>query len=339
MSQERVPIKIEEDPNLDPEILKLLLVIRKQNRDFGVPPFPTILAEDARKIMDASNPSYKKNKGVEIRCVTIPLFDPPRPTKVYIVRPVNRPEPLPCFLFFKGGGFVVFDFEAHLNGVADLVLLSSTVGVYVETDNAPEWKYPNPVNQACSVTIAIYHYGKDFGIDTTKMALVGASAGCSFALASAMRLKKTPGTDKPIIPLLLLFSPSIDTKNEFSPDSNVKYSEDRFITKTQIDWAHGLYAPKVAPPATDYEFSPITAPAAVLQGLPPTFIMVPTSDPIRDSMLQFGRQLDEAGVPVTLTSYQGTIHMFNVINNIEEVPSVKAGKFHAAQALKRYLSK
>jgi acetyl esterase len=57
---------------------------------------------------------------------------------------------------------------------------------------------------------------------------------------------------------------------------------------------------------------PYAAPllAADLHGLPPTLIITAECDPVRDAAERYGQRLLEAGIPTTVSRYDGMVHGF-----------------------------
>jgi acetyl esterase/lipase len=85
--------------------------------------------------------------------------------------------------------------------------------------------------------------------------------------------------------------------------------------------------------------SPLQATPEQLKGLPPAVIEVAENDVLRDEGEAYGRKLDEAGVKVKSTRYNGMIHDWGLLNPLATVPGTQAAMLQAATELKKALAK
>jgi acetyl esterase len=83
-------------------------------------------------------------------------------------------------------------------------------------------------------------------------------------------------------------------------------AEGYFLTKDSMVWFVGHYLGEVDP--KDPTVSPLYADS--LAGLPPALVITAEFDPLRDEGEAYGRALEAAGVPVTISRYDGMIHGF-----------------------------
>lgn len=123
------------------------------------------------------------------------------------------------------------------------------------------------------------------------------------------------------------------TDADFSRDSYSKYGEERFLTTPLMKWMWDNYLPDTEKRNEIYA-SPFKASLAELEGLPPTLIQLAENDILHDEGLAFGRKLDEAGVPTTITTYNGMIHDYGLLNPIAHVPEVKSAMVQATVVIK-----
>ena len=75
-----------------------------------------------------------------------------------------------------------------------------------------------------------------------------------------------------------------------------------------------------------------------LKGLPPTLIQTAELDVLRDEGEAYGRKLDQAGVEVTVTRYNGLIHDYGLLNALSDVPAVRTAIRQAGDALQHHLA-
>ena len=83
--------------------------------------------------------------------------------------------------------------------------------------------------------------------------------------------------------------------------------------------------------------SPLLATLGQLKGLPPTLIQTAENDILRDEGEAYARKLDEAGVKVTVTRYNGMIHDWGLLNALSTVPGTKSAMLQAAAEIKKAL--
>jgi acetyl esterase len=84
-------------------------------------------------------------------------------------------------------------------------------------------------------------------------------------------------------------------------------AEGYFLTKAAMKWYWDQY---LGPDGDGHD--PFASPlrAADLSGLPPAMVITAEFDPLRDEGEAYGRRLKEAGVPATVTRYDGVFHGF-----------------------------
>ena len=83
--------------------------------------------------------------------------------------------------------------------------------------------------------------------------------------------------------------------------------------------------------------SPLRATTTQLKGLPATLIQTAENDVLRDEGEAYGRKLDDAGVNVTITRYNGMIHDWGLLNPLATVPGTKSAMLQAAAEIKKAL--
>lgn len=87
----------------------------------------------------------------------------------------------------------------------------------------------------------------------------------------------------------------------------------------------------------DIHAFPLQATVEQLKGLPPALVITGELDVLRDEAGAFARKLEEAGVEVMNTRYNGMIHDFGMLNGLAHLPQVKDLFVHTGAEMKKRL--
>ena len=174
-------------------------------------------------------------------------------------------------------------------------------------------------------------HGKEIGEDGKRLAFAGNSVGGNMATVVALMAKEKKGS---AIKLQVLFWPVTNTG--FDNESYRLFGKDRFLTKSLMMWMWDNYT-KDENQRKEIYASPLLATTEQLRGLPPALIQTAGNDILRDEGEAYGRKLDEAGVKVTSTRYNGMIHDWGLLNPLAMVPSTKSAMLQAAAEIKNAL--
>ncbi|MFX5533894.1 alpha/beta hydrolase [Acinetobacter baumannii] len=248
-----------------------------------------------------------------------------------IVKPENAKGVLPVFMFFHGGGWVLGDFATHERLIRDLVRESGAAAVYVNYTPSPEAHFPVAINQSYEATKWVAKHGKEIGVDGSRLALVGNSVGGNMVAAVALQIKQSGG---PKVRYNVMLWPV--TNAGFDDASYNQYEKGYFLTKNMMKWFWDNYTTN-ANDRNNILASPLRATSEQLKDFPPTLIQTAELDVLRDEGEAFGRNLDKAGVPVTVTRYNGLIHDYGLLNPLSNEPSVKTALSQAGSELQKHL--
>lgn len=315
-----------QDPNIESNVKAFLKVL---NSDTGKP-MEQLSPVDARAVLTGAQSSVK----VDLTGITVTektINQDGQSVNLHIVKPANSEGILPVFMFFHGGGWVLGDFPTHERIVRDLVVESGAAAVFVNYTPSPEAHYPVAINQAYTATKWVAEHGEEIGVDGKRLAVVGNSVGGNMTTVVALMAKDKKG---PEIKLQVLFWPVTDAN--FETESYNQFATGRFLTKNMMRWFWDNYLPDLNTRKEIYA-SPLQATIEQLKGLPPALVQTAENDVLRDEGESYARKLDEAGVKVTATRYNGMIHDWGLLNPLSNVPGSKSSMLQAAAELKKAL--
>ncbi len=227
------------------------------------------------------------------------LRGPAGPVRVRVYRPSADPG-LPLLLWLHGGGWVVGSLDSHDPLCRDIAAGAPCVVAAVDYRLAPEHPFPAGLEDAWAALRWAAEEAPALGADPARLAVGGDSAGGNLAAVVALRARDA---EVPVR-LQVLVYPVTDC--DLDTDSYRLHGAGLNLTREKMAWYWGLYLADAD--GTQPEASPLQAPD--LRGLAPALVQTAEYDPLLDEGEAYARRLAEAGVPVTLTRYDGQIHGF-----------------------------
>jgi acetyl esterase len=189
------------------------------------------------------------------------------------------------------------------------------------------------IEQAYAATKWVAEHGAALRIDPARLAVAGDSVGGNLTAAVTLMAKQRGG---PRLAFQVLFYPVTDA--DFGTASYTAFANGPWLTKPAMEWFWNAYLPDVAA-RKQITATPLSATLEQLAGLPPALVIVDENDVLRDEGEAYARKLIQAGVPVTSTRYNATIHDFVMLNALAETPAVRGAVQQAIDALRGALWK
>ena len=249
--------------------------------------------------------------------VRVLLYRPPEASTV----------PRPAVLHMHGGGFVLGDPEINDVSNRALALEHGCIVVSVDYRLAPETRFPGALEDCYAVLVWMHDHAADLGLDVSRIATSGESAGGGHAAALALYARDRGG---PAIRFQLLDAPMLDDRTCAAAEPHPHCGQ--FVwspDKNRFGW-RALLGVEAGGPEVPENAAP--ARAKDLTGLPSTFISVGALDLFLEENLEFTRRLARAGVAVELHVTPGAYHGSGVA---QTAPQTLATARQRSAALRR----
>lgn len=242
---------------------------------------------------------------VEDRWIEPPEHD--QKLRIIVYRPENSSDSRPCLLHIHGGGYVIGVPELNDARNRELAVELDCVVVSVDYRLAPEHPHPQPVEDCYAALKWVHQHAGSLGIDSTRIAIGGESAGGGLAAALAI-LARDRGEVSVLYQLLIY--PMLDDRTVVAPTHPFSGEFMWTPSDNQFGWSALLGKP---PGSDDVSQYAAAARAGTLRGLPPAFISIGALDLFIEENLEYARRLIRDGVSVELHVYPGAVHGFNVL--------------------------
>ncbi|WP_203338371.1 alpha/beta hydrolase [Nocardioides limicola] len=251
---------------------------------------PRTLALYRRTAQNASTPW----PGVTVTEHTVPGGPP-----VVVHDPVGRVVPTGAVLWLHGGGMFMGSAVSNNDYCGWLAEQLGAVVIAVDYRLAPEHPFPAAVEDCDAALRWAVDQAETLGIDASRIAIAGASAGGLLAASTCLLVRERGG----VAPCFqLLRYPGLDPRTR-----ERRWWRQRWVwTGRSTAYAWRCY---LGGRALD-ELPAYAAPAlaADLSGLPPAWIGVGSDDLFLAEDTAYARALAEAGVPVELDVEPGMYH-------------------------------
>jgi acetyl esterase len=304
---------------LTPAMRDVLSRMARANR----PPFHTIMPAEAKAAYEAGAGVLELPKPAlqRVQELRIPARDGHAlPARLY----APSMENLPVLMYFHGGGFTIGSVATHDVLCRQLSHLSGCAVVSVDYRLAPEHKFPVAANDAWDALQWLSSNAANFGLDVTRLAVGGDSAGGTLAAVCAI-LARDAGLP---LALQLLFYPGCAAHQDTA--SHQIFAKGFVLEEADISWFFNHY---VRSPADrgDWRFAPLNAPD--VDGVAPAWLGLAECDPLVDEGVMYADKLRAAGVLVDLEIYRGVTHEFIKMGRI--IPEARQAHADAALALRQ----
>jgi acetyl esterase len=239
--------------------------------------------------------------------------------------PLDAPG-LPVMLYLHGGGFVIGGIDTCEAMCRSVAAQSGVAVVAIDYRLAPEHKYPAALDDTWDAIEWLRREGASLGLDASRLALGGDSAGGTLAASAALMCRDAG------VPLRLqaMFYPSVQLS--LQTDSFKAFSKGLMLDAELMAWFDAQY--QVPGQALDWRREPLKA--ASHAGVAPAWIGLAQCDPLADDGRLYAAALEKAGVSAAVKVYEGTVHDF--INMGRFLPQAAQAHADMAQALRHALA-
>jgi len=236
--------------------------------------------------------------------------------------PAGVRTPRPALLNIHGGGYVMGVPEQNDLANRDKALRLGCPVVATSYRLAPETAWPGAVEDCYAALCWMHDSAAELGIDRSRIAISGESAGGGHAAALAIhaRNKARQNESAPRICFQLLDAPMLDDRTGATADDHPFTGE--FMWRPDLNRFGWQALLGMEPGGPDVPEAAVPARVRDLSGLPPTCITIGSLDLFLEESLEYARRLTRAGVLVELHVIPGGFHGYTIAKHAPQVQMI-----------------
>ncbi len=224
---------------------------------------------------------------------------PGAPLGIRVYRPVNASRA--ALVYFHGGGWVIGNLDGADETCRMLANRGRVVVISIAYRLAPETKFPGAVDDAYAAVRWSAEHAAELGIEASRLAVGGSSAGGNLAAVAALVARERGG---PKIVFQLLSVPVTELRS--TARSMEEFAEGYGLSRADMEWFGSHYVRNEA----DRDDPHASVLRADLHGMPPAFVITAECDPLRDDGEAYAKRLSDVGIASRVKRYPGMFHGF-----------------------------
>ncbi len=267
---------------------------------------------DLRSALDAFGagkiPSVQPRPSPTVVERTVPGSKGAPNVRVYVINGGTRTgTPRPAILHMHGGGYVMGTPAMAVPALQQLATALDCVIVTVDYRLAPGTQFPGSLEDNYAALTWLYRTGPELGVDVSRLAVMGESAGGGHAAMLAIAAR-----DRREVPIVFeaLVYPMLDDRTGSA--RRMPPHIGTFVwtpEQNRRGWSAFLGVPAGAAHVPD---GAVPSRVASVAGLPPAWIGVGSIDLFVEEDIAYAQRLINAGIAVELQVVPGAFHGFDV---------------------------
>lgn len=205
-------------------------------------------------------------------------------------------------IYLHGGGWTLFSLDTHDRLMREYAARAGLVVIGVDYALSPEAKFPVALEQTLAVLNWLRAARDSVGVDPTRIAIGGDSAGGNLALATALAMRDAGAADA--LKGVIVNYGAVD--DQIAPLAHALYGgAGNMLESAEMA---GFWDNYLQPGDCG---NPLAKPMiADFRGLPPVFVAIAECDLLAEQNQRLAAALAAAGVAVTSRLYAGAAHSF-----------------------------